>query len=120
MISNPLVAKRLDEFHALTRLVWTRCGAAAEHVAFLQTREKPYLIAYRKVRVTCSRYCILLQLYDAQGLQRTAQHFLVTPVDMGAEESMNVINAHAPPGTSIPPTSTGPARRRTWCAPPDE
>ena len=84
-VSTPLEAKRLDELQDLTRLVWTRCGAAAEHVEFLQTEEQPYLTAYRKDRVTCSRYCILSHLYDARGVERTAQHFLVTPADTGAE-----------------------------------
>ena len=32
-------------------------------------------------------------------LERTAQHFLVTPADTGAEERINVINVHAPSGT---------------------
>ena len=38
-------------------------------------------------------------LYDAQASERTAQHFLVTPAGMGAQESSNVIwHVHAPSG----------------------
>ena len=33
-VSNSLEAKHLDELQNLTRLAWTRCGAAAEHVDF--------------------------------------------------------------------------------------
>jgi hypothetical protein len=97
-VSKPMEARHLDDLQDLTRLAWTRCGAAAEHVGFLQTIGKPYLTAYRTDRLTCSRYRILSHLYHAQGLERTAQHFLATPAGAGAEERINVINVHAPSG----------------------
>ena len=59
-------------------------------------REYEYEIPVIK---TCSGYQILSQLYSAQGMERTAQHFVATPVGTGAEESINVINVHAPSGT---------------------
>ena len=98
-VSNPLEAEHLDELQNLTRLGGARCGAGTEHVEFLQTKEQPYLTAYRKDRVTCSRYCMLSDVYAARGLERTAQHFLATTADTGAEEGTNVINVHAPSGT---------------------
>ena len=57
------------------------------------------MTAYRKDRVACLRHRILSGLYLAQGLERTAQHFLATPAGTGAEEGINAINAHAPSGT---------------------
>ena len=55
--------------------------------------------SYRNYRVTCSGYRILRGLYTAKGPERTAQHFLATPADTGAEEGTNVTNVHAPSGT---------------------
>ena len=98
-VSIPLEEQNFDDLKHRTRQAWTSCGAAAEHVEFLQTPDKPYLTAYRTDRVTCSHYRILSDLYPAQGSERTAQHFLVTPAGTGAEESINVINVHAPSGT---------------------
>ena len=40
-VSQPLEAQHLDNLQDLTRLAWTRCGAAAEHVEFLQTQSQP-------------------------------------------------------------------------------
>ena len=98
-VSEPLKQQHFDDLKNLTRLAWTSCGAAAEHVEFLQTPRKPYLTAYRTDRVTCSHYQILSDLYPAQGQERTAQHFLVTPAGTSAAESSDVINVHAPSGT---------------------
>ncbi len=98
-VSNPLKQEYFDDLKDLTRGAWTSCGAAAEHVEFLQTPHKPYLTAYRTDRVRCSHYRILSDLYPAQGSERTAQHFLVTPAGTSAAESSNIINVHAPSGT---------------------
>ena len=98
-VSIPMEAEHFTKLQALTREAWTSCGVAAEQVEFLQTVGLPYLTAYRKDRVMCSGYRILDDLYTAKGGVRTAQHFLATRVDTGAEESINVINVHAPSGT---------------------
>ena len=97
-VSNPLSEEHFDELKDMTRQAWTTCGAAAENVKFLQTPGKPYLTAYRSDYVTCDRYAMLSNLYEAQGSERTAQHFLVTPAGMGTKESVNVINVCAPSG----------------------
>ena len=78
-VSKPLKAQHLDDLQNLTRLAWTSCGAAAEHVKFLSTPGQPYLTAYRKDRVTCSRYRILSHLYSAQGLERLTDIHLGRP-----------------------------------------
>ena len=99
-VGIPLAATHFDDLQDLTRKAWTCRGVAAEHVEILQTPGQPYLTAYRKDRATCSGYRILSHLYAARGSSRTAQHLLATPVDTGAEESINVINVHAPSGTT--------------------
>jgi hypothetical protein len=98
-VSSPLSEQHFNDLKYITSQAWISFGAAAEHVEFFQTPGKPYLTAYRTDHVTCEHYSMLSNLYDAQRSERTAQHFLVTPAGTGAEESINVINVHAPSGT---------------------
>ena len=98
VVSIPLSEQHFNYLKDIIRQAWIPFGAAAEHVEFLQTPGEPYLTAYRTDRVTCEHYSMLSNLYDAQGSERTAQHFLLKPAT-SSEDSINVINVHAPSGT---------------------
>ena len=84
-VSSPLSEQHFADLKYITSQAWISFGAAAEHVEFLQTPGQPYLTAYRADYVTCEHYSMLSNLYDAQGSDRTAQRFLVTPAGTGAE-----------------------------------
>jgi len=105
VVTSPLSEQHFNDLKDITRQAWISFGAAAKHVEFLQTPGEPYLTAYRTDRVTCEHYSMLSDLYDAQGSERTAQHFLLKPAT-STEDSINVINVHAPSGTKRRLTDT--------------
>ncbi len=79
VVTSPLSEQHFNDLKDITSQAWISFGAAAEHVEFLQTPGQPYLTAYRTDRVTCEHYSMLSNLYNAQGSERTAQHFLLKP-----------------------------------------
>ena len=81
----PINAEHISTLHTITCLAWESCGVSGEQVRFLQTEGQPCLTAFRVDRVACSGHHILSNLYRAHGLDRTAQHFLATPVGAGGE-----------------------------------
>ncbi len=73
--------------------------AATEHVKLrsMYTTGQPFLTTYVEGAFTCSKHRTLHDLYYAHGEPRTAQAFVLFGPN---DESIDVINVHAPSGTN--------------------